>query len=91
VTGNVRNLLIGYNLAVWAIYAWDKFCAQRGWRRVPERRLLLAASLGGAAGAFLGMITCRHKTRKPMFAVGVPALLLLQLALLGWGWSQGWL
>jgi uncharacterized membrane protein YsdA (DUF1294 family) len=78
-----------WNLAVWALYAFDKYAAVHHWRRVPERRLLWAAALAGAPGAFLGMITCRHKTRKPRFSWGVPLLLILQLALLVWAWKAG--
>ncbi len=69
------------NLAAFCTCAWDKHCAKhRPGHRIPERRLLLLAGLGGGPGLLLGMYTLRHKTRKPKFTLGVPLLLALQLA-----------
>ncbi len=76
--------LLFYNLMVFLTYAWDKLRAGRGGRRVPERRLLWLAALGGGAGAMLGIYLIRHKTRKPRFAMGVPALLAAQVGLAVW-------
>lgn len=59
-------LLAAGNLLALLAFAWDKAAARRGARRTPEARLLLLALLGGA-GALLGMILCRHKTRKARF------------------------
>lgn len=73
-----------YNLIVFLTYAWDKFRAQRGGRRVPERTLLWLAALGGGPGALLGIYLVRHKTRKPRFALGVPVLLAAQVGLAVW-------
>mgnify|MGYP004473881375 CR=1 FL=1 len=60
---------------------YDKLAAARGWRRVPERTLLLSAAVGGSVGFLLGMRAFHHKTLKPKFRFGVPAILALQLAL----------
>ncbi|MFO7273992.1 MAG: DUF1294 domain-containing protein [Symbiobacteriaceae bacterium] len=76
--------LILYNLLVFLTYAWDKLQARRGGRRVPERTLLWLSALGGGPGALLGIYLIRHKTRKPLFALGVPGLLAAQLALAAW-------
>ena len=73
--------LAGINLLAFCAFGWDKRLAQRGRRRVPEMRLLLYAALGGALGALLGMLRFRHKTRKPLFRILVPLLLLLHLSL----------
>ncbi len=53
----------------WAVFRWDKWCARRGARRVPERTLLRLAALGGILGAYLGMYahTHRHKAGKESF------------------------
>lgn len=72
--------LIGYNLFVFLVYGWDKLSARRGWRRVPERTLLLLAALLGSPGALVGMYGFHHKTRKPRFAVGVPLMLAIEVA-----------
>ena len=63
----------------------DKALAKReSRRRIPERVLFLSALLGGSAGAILGMQLFRHKTRHWYFVVGMPAILLAQLALAAW-------
>ena len=43
--------------------------------------LLLLAVIGGSAGAILGMLLFRHKTRHPRFYLGLPAILAVQLLL----------
>ncbi|WP_367647223.1 DUF1294 domain-containing protein [Ruegeria arenilitoris] len=56
---------------LWAInaltllaFAWDKARARRRKGRVPERRLLWLAALGGSPGAVVGRWIFNHKTRK---------------------------
>lgn len=73
--------LAGVNLALLCVMGWDKLAAIRGVRRIPERTLFSLALLGGSVGGILGMLLFRHKTRKPAFRVGFPAILLCQLAL----------
>lgn len=72
------------NALTGCVYAYDKWRAARGGWRVRERTLLGLAAVGGAAGALVAMRACRHKTRKPAFRWGVPALLLAQVALVAW-------
>lgn len=62
----------------------DKRNAIKQCWRIPERTLLSCAVLGGSPGILLGMVLFHHKTRKPRFSVGVPLILLLQLALILW-------
>ena len=69
------------SLAAFLLMGADKRRARRGDWRVPERTLFLAALLGGAPGALLGMWAFRHKTRHGQFRFGLPAILLLQAAL----------
>ena len=52
----------------------------RSARRIPEKHLFLAALLGGSAGAMLGMLVFHHKTEKWYFALGMPLILLVQIA-----------
>ncbi len=47
--------------------SWDKLCAVRKWRRIPEVTLLFWAFVGGAIGAKTGQHFFRHKTRKEPF------------------------
>ncbi len=60
----------------------DKRRARYGLWRIPEATLLGIAVLGGSAGSLAGMYLGRHKTRHIQFVLGIPAILLLQIALL---------
>lgn len=71
------------SLVTFATYAWDKFQAQRGGRRVPEARLHLLGLAGGFPGAALAMLVVRHKTQKLVFH----ALVTLAFALHAGAWA----
>lgn len=75
--------LLAANLFAFCFCGWDKRCARRGAWRIPERTLLLSAALGGSIGFLCGMKVFHHKTRKPKFRFGVPAILVAQLVLAG--------
>ncbi len=72
------------NLITLVVYLVDKARAGSGASRVPESTLLGLAMIGGAAGALMGMLLVRHKTRKWYFTVTVPVLLVAQVALMVW-------
>ena len=59
----------------------DKRKAQNNLWRIPEKTLFTAALFGGSIGSLLGMYLLRHKTRHVSFVLGMPAILLAQLAL----------
>lgn len=82
----VMKLILGYwaiiSLIAFAACWYDKHKARRqGWR-VPERTLLLLCALGGSLAFWAGMYLFHHKTRKPKFYLGVPAIIIAQAALL---------
>lgn len=58
----------------------DKGNAQKKLWRIPESTLLLVAAIGGSIGSLAGMYTFRHKTKHLKFTLGVPAILILQIA-----------
>lgn len=62
----------------------DKFKARNGLWRIPEATLMGVAALGGSIGSLAGMYLVRHKTQHPKFTVGIPAILIAQLALAFW-------
>ena len=68
--------LLLMNAAGFGIMLLDKNLAPR--RRVPEALLLAFAACFGSAGVLAGMLIGHHKTRKPLFTVTVPVLLLAQ-------------
>lgn len=76
------GLLGAVNLVAFILMGLDKRRAIRGCWRIPERTLFLWAILGGALGAYAGMHAFHHKTRKPLFRFGLPALCVLEAAAL---------
>lgn len=68
------------NVVAFVVYGVDKYKAQKAKWRIRESTLLLLAAIGGSAGAWLGMKIWHHKTRHAKFRYGVPAILLIQLA-----------
>ena len=49
--------------------------------RIPEAQLLLISAVGGSVGMYLTMKKIRHKTQHPKFMIGIPAIMILQAAL----------
>ena len=58
----------------------DKYRARRHKGRIPEATLLLLSALGGSAAMLITMRLIHHKTRKKKFMIGIPVILILQLA-----------
>ena len=79
--GLLMIYLVIINLIAFLTFGADKRRARRDRRRVRESTLFLLAALGGSIGALLGMYVFRHKTRHWYFCVGIPAILILQIAL----------
>ena len=78
------SYLVLANLVAFAMYGIDKRRAIKNKWRIPEKRLLLAALLGGAFGALWGMILFHHKTKKAKFFLTIPVLFVLQVVLFSW-------
>ncbi len=75
--------LLALNAIAYAVMASDKQKAKRNRRRVPERTLFTWAAVGGALGIWIAMSTKRHKTQHASFRFGIPALLVLNIAVYG--------
>jgi len=54
---------------------------KRAWR-IPEATLFIFALVGGSIGSIIGMYTFRHKTKHWYFVVGMPLILIIQIALI---------
>lgn len=74
--------LIVMNIIGFASMGIDKSKAKRGAWRIPEKTLFLIAILGGSIGSILGMKQFRHKTKHKSFTIGMPAILLVQAAII---------
>ena len=75
-------ILVVMNLLAFALMGIDKRKAKRGAWRAPEKTLFLVTALFGGVGGTAGMYFFRHKTKHWYFKLGLPALLVVQLALL---------
>lgn len=84
----VRGVLIFFG-AVWLISVIltiaDKLQAKHGGRRVPERTLIILGLIGGALPMYLTMRAIRHKTLHKKFMIGLPAIMILHILLLIFG------
>ena len=69
------------------LHGADKAQAKAGGERVPEALLHGLALIGGFAGAIIGMLAFRHKTRKVAFWATAVLGLVLHVVLL-WYWEQ---
>lgn len=67
------------NALAFVLMLVDKYKAVKKRWRIPEAVLMGVAFLGGSLGAILGMYLVRHKTRHPLFAAGLPLLLMAQV------------
>lgn len=80
---NIGIVLIVYlilNIISFTLYAVDKKKAQKHKWRIPEATLI-GASVLGIFGGFCGMYIIRHKTKKPKFFIGLPAILIAEAAI----------
>lgn len=82
MSAGVLLWILGWNVAAFCLMGVDKWKAKHGRWRLPEKVLFLSALAGGSVGALLGMGFFRHKTRHWTFRLGMPAILILQVAAL---------
>ena len=73
--------LLIINAAGFLFMLADKWKAKKNRWRIPEATLMTVAALGGSIGSLLGMYTVRHKTKHLKFTLGVPAILIAQIAI----------
>jgi uncharacterized membrane protein YsdA (DUF1294 family) len=71
------------NIFVFFVMTNDKrkSIAQNNPDRIPEGILFFLATAGGSIGIYTAMILLRHKTRKWYFQVGIPLLILQNIAI----------
>ena len=72
--------LIVINAAAFLLMLIDKVKAKKNRWRIPEATLFLVAAIGGSIGGLAGMYTFRHKTKHLKFTLGIPAILIAQIA-----------
>lgn len=72
--------LLIVNAVAFLLMLIDKTKAKKNRWRIKESTLMLWAAIGGSIGALAGMYTFRHKTLHHKFTIGIPAILILQIA-----------
>ena len=78
----MKNYLLIINIITFIIYGIDKYKSIKHKYRISEATLIILAILGGAIGAFLGMVTFHHKTQKKKFIILIPIILLIWVYIL---------
>ncbi len=82
---SIRNIIIYFlviNLIGFLAMFIDKKKAEKGAWRIPENTLFTITVLGGGIGTISGMYIFRHKTKKPKFTIGLPAILICEIILI---------
>ena len=90
MTGQVlAGLLAVINLIAFVVMGRDKRTSTHGRNaeRAPEGFMFFLATMFGSVGVYLGMLTFRHKTRKWYFQIGIPLLMLQNLAAVYVAWQ----
>ena len=59
--------------------------------RIPEKSLLIWSAVGGSVAMYICMQLIRHKTQHKKFMIGIPAIMVVQAAIIGVCFYMGWL
>lgn len=75
-------IFVVINVVSFLVMAHDKHKAVRGQNteRAPEGFMFFLATLFGSIGVYLGMFAFHHKTRKWYFQLGIPLLIIQNIA-----------
>ena len=73
--------LTAVNLTGLIVMGIDKMRAKKRVWRIPESTLFVIALIGGSLGTTIGMHLFHHKTRHWYFVFGMPAILVIQIAI----------
>ena len=74
--------LLAVNFAGFAAMGIDKRKARKHAYRISEATLFSIAIIGGSVGSIIGMYFFRHKTKHMSFVIGMPSILILQIAVI---------
>ena len=73
--------LLIISVVAFAVTLYDKWAAvKRPQERTRESTLLLLSALGGSMAMLLTMLGIRHKTKHLKFMIGIPIIIILQIA-----------
>lgn len=80
------KIFIGYIIVISVVSVivciYDKFAAKHATKhRTREATLLLLSALGGSVAMFATMQLIRHKTKHMKFMIGIPLIIIAQVAI----------
>lgn len=81
IEGVVIYILL-INMTSFVIFGIDKSRAKKSKWRISEAVLFAVALLGGSVGAICGMRIFHHKTKHRKFTIGIPIMLIIQIAVM---------
>ena len=73
--------LLAINIVTFLLYGIEKYKAKKGRWRISEATLIALAVIGGSIVAWGGMHIWHHKTKHKKFKLGIPTIIILQIAL----------
>lgn len=89
-----RKILLLYlgiiNFVTFILFGVDKRAAVKGKWRIPVATLLGFSFAGGSIGGIIAMYLFHHKTQKNYFSVGLPMMIVTQLAVLFYCMNAPW-
>ena len=79
---NIIMYLAVINLIGFFVMFLDKRKAKKGSWRISENAIFIITAIGGGIGTIAGMYRFRHKTKKKRFTIGLPFLLICDIAII---------
>jgi uncharacterized membrane protein YsdA (DUF1294 family) len=72
--------LIVINVIAFGVMGVDKYKAQRHKWRISESSIFIIGLAGGGVGVLIGMGVFHHKTKHLKFTIGIPVVVVLNIA-----------
>ena len=82
----IAGYLSAVSILAIGLTLYDKSAARRGAWRVKEITLLLVSAVGGSVAMYVVMRFARHKTKHAKFMIGIPVIIVLQIAAVLFVW-----
>ena len=89
---STRGVVLDFYIKIFSVYIilvnviaafvciLDKHRAKHNGRRISEKTLFTLCFIGGGFGMYFTKLRIRHKTLQKRFMIGIPLIILLQLA-----------
>ena len=74
------SIILAINIVAFILVAIDKWKSKHNKWRIRESSFFIIGLLGGGIGVYAGMIIFRHKTNHLKFTMGIPVLILINMA-----------